>query len=403
MIVEKSYFRKYQLGDTVNNREIFARFPCEEDKIQKICEKLDVENLANTKIQVISVDDKEINKMIAGQKTTLDELNYLEKRLQSFSSDEMKLFQCVGQALESENMKDFINSTYNLHCYSLIDGSKDLDTLGRELYLHEAISCPTEELKQLNGQKYLLELMKNYEPWETDAGLLYPNKNQPTTMYHGTTLPPFSYGRNPIEVVLNSSKMTNGESSELLTLPYHGSDLGKTMERIGVKSYQDLKIEEIHILIPPKDNVLADFDLSCIQNAEQLDELSYVAEFYDLGVSYQISQLKLFCEELKVDTLREVCEVCSAVLTEELEFVPNIQTAEDYGYFLVCENESTKIDDDISAFVDYQGYGESQLYGKQYISTKNGLIVYDGDSGMMEAMLTNLQQKQEEIEMNAIN
>ncbi|MFI3202095.1 MAG: hypothetical protein R3Y54_11360 [Eubacteriales bacterium] len=145
----------------------------------------------------------------------------------------------------------------------------------------------------------------------------------------------------------------------------------------GVKSNSELKVSEIHQIIPVKDNVLVNFDLSYIETGDQLDELSYVAEFYDFGTCDQISQLKLYCSELKVDTLREVCEVCSAVLTEELEFVPSVQTPEELGFFLVCEKETTKIDEDIGSFVDYQGYGESQLYGKQYASTDKGMVIYE--------------------------
>ncbi len=403
MIVERPRFRSYTIGNLNGIYKTKVKFPCEEEVIQKICNDIHVENFSRTNIRVLEVDDSNLNKSVAGLKMTLDELNYLEKMLDIFMDDEVDLFCAVAEVKSPKDGVDLINLSYNLHCYSLIDSSKNMEKMGRELFLHEAISCSTEELQQLNGQKYLAELMKNNTPWETSQGLLYPNKNEPTQEYNGINLPPFSYGGTAVEVVLTGQHPTLGTCLEILALPYYGSDLAKIRERMGVESYKDIKVSEIMVFKDPEEDFMAKMDLEEVDTADDLDNLSDVAEFYDLGTKEMCEQLNQFATQLKVDNLYQLSLVASGILSEELEFVESISTAEDYGYYLVCENEKTKIEEDIASFVDYEGYGESQLYGKSFVSTDDGMVIYHGDDVGMEQMMEHLEQAQEQTGMTDLN
>ncbi|MFI3255032.1 MAG: antirestriction protein ArdA [Eubacteriales bacterium] len=402
-MIEQARFRSYTIGNLNGIDQVTVKFPCSEEVIQKTCDEIHVENLASANIRILEVDDSALNQSVEGLKMTLDELNYLEKRFDSFTSEEMDLFCAVAEVSSPKDGFDLINLSYNLHCYSLVDSSKNMEEMGRELYLHEAISCPTEELQQVNGQKYLAELMKNNTPWETSQGLLYPNKNEPTQVYNGKNLPPFSYGGTAVEVVLTCEHPTMGTCEELLALPYYGSDLAKIKERMGVESLKDIKVDNIIILTNPQDNFLSSMDLEEVYTADDLDNLSDVAEFYDLGTKEMCDDLNHFAVQLKVDNLHQLSLVALGILTEELEFVPNITTAEDYGYYLVCENDETKIDEDIASFVDYDGYGASQLVGKSYVSTDEGMMIYHGDEVGMEQMLEQFEQEQEQSGMTTFS
>ncbi len=394
MIVDKFYFREYRLGNIYDDKEVSAKFPCSEESIQQICEDLSVENFANSNIRVLNVSDASLNQSMEGLKMSLDELNYLEKRFDSFTSEEMDLFCATAEISSPKDGFDLINLSYNLHCYSLVDSSKNMEELGRELYLHEAVSCPTEELQQVNGQKYLAQLMKNNTPWETSQGLLYPNKNEPTQVYTGTNLPPFSYGGTAAEVILRCEHPTVGACEELLPLPYYGSDLGKIQERMGGVSRSNLFVEDVIILDPKLNQLLDGFSLEEVYTADHLDNLSELAEFYDLASSEMKDHLLTYSLELKADNLFQLNNLASAIVGEELEFVPSVTTAGDYGHFLVCENPSTKIDSDMASFVDYEGYGESQLVNAKYVSTEQGMVIYHGDSTEIEQMLEDLNQEQ---------
>ncbi|MFI3255513.1 MAG: antirestriction protein ArdA [Eubacteriales bacterium] len=398
MIDEKSYFREYRLGNIYDDKEVSVKFPCEEETIQKICNDLAAPNLFSVNIRIAGVDDKDLNQCMSGMKMSLDELNFLEKRLDSFTAEEMNLFCATSEISSPRDGFDLINLTYNLHCYSLIDSSKDMETMGKELYFHEAISCPTEELQQVNGQKYLAELMKNNTPWETSQGLLYPNKNEPTQVYNGIHFPPYSYGGTSVEVILSATHPTLGKCEEILALPYYGSDLGKIQDRMGVLPMENLFVEEIVLLDPAISKLLDHISLEGVYTDDNLDDISELAEFYDRASPEMKEELQHLSEQLKLDDLHSLNCLSSAIVGDEIEFVPDITTPEDYGYYLVCENPETKIDEDMASFVDYDGYGESQLIGKSYVSTEDGMIIYDGDSSVLEEILTDFEQEQRDMD-----
>ncbi|MFI3254281.1 MAG: hypothetical protein R3Y63_08085, partial [Eubacteriales bacterium] len=135
MLIEQDRFRTYTLGKLNGIEEIRVKFPCNEEVIQSTCNDLHLENFANANVRVLEVDDTALNKSVAGLKMSLDELNYLEKRLDSFSSEEMDLFCAVAEVSSPKDGFDLINLSYNLHCYSLVDSSKNMEEMGRELYL----------------------------------------------------------------------------------------------------------------------------------------------------------------------------------------------------------------------------------------------------------------------------
>lgn len=394
MILEQNYFREYELQNYINGKTITAKFPCSEEEIQKICDELEIENNAVSKVNVKSVNDPELQPKVAQNCVNIDDINYLEKRLDSLGADEIKLFYAAAEANGYRNYFELINLTSNLECYSLIDSSKDMDSLGKELYLHEAISCPTDQLKEVNGQKYLAELMRNNNPWETSHGLLYPNKNTPTNVYHRESYPPFFYGGTVVEVLLQAPHPYHDTCEEVLELPHIDTDLNKIIERMVMTVRKEVTVAEIHIRLPEKLNPLAKIDLSDIRTADDLVHLNEVAQFLDLSTDEMKQELVDLVEELQVDRLEQVNHLASGVLAQELEFVPDVYTVDDYGHFLVCVNESTKIDEDIASFVDYERYGESQLIEKSYVATENGLVIHDGDSPFIEELFQDYEQKQ---------
>lgn len=79
-------------------------------------EDLHVENVASANIRVVEVNDTSLNQSFSGLKMSLDELNHLEKRLDTFTEDEMKLFSSMSEAFTPKDGFDLINLSYNLQC-----------------------------------------------------------------------------------------------------------------------------------------------------------------------------------------------------------------------------------------------------------------------------------------------
>lgn len=78
--------------------------PCTEDKIQELCQTLCIENSTATKVNVDSVSlNAPADALFKGKTFNLDKLNYLAKRLYSFSGKETTTFYAVayGQSMDS--------------------------------------------------------------------------------------------------------------------------------------------------------------------------------------------------------------------------------------------------------------------------------------------------------------
>lgn len=399
MILEHVEFRTYEFESLETGNKATAKLPCFEEKIQQICDELGDFNRANTKVLVKSVDDKQFNPIIAKNAIVLDELNYLEQRLDNLQPEELQTFYATAEAKSYQSCYDLINLTFNLHCYSLIDSSKDSVVLGRELFQKEQLLYTKQEVNWLNSEKYLADLMNRGKPWETSLGLLYPNKNNPTTVDDGENFPLYSHGSSCIEVTLRYQDPKNKTRSELLYLPYTGSDLNKIMERMGTTNRNKVRVTDIHVIIPKKYNVLNDLDLSQIRTADDLDALSELAEYYERTNCHTSYDLKFYVEQLEIVTVEQVNQVSAALLSKELEFIPHVSTPQEYGHFLFSEQQATRNEPEFTPFMDFEGYGNSKLEGKTVVTSDQGMMIYGEDSVCMVQLLENFEQEQADTQM----
>ena len=66
----------------------------------------------------------------------LDELNFLARRLDSFTDDEIEQFYAAVEQRNAKNLKDLINLTYNLDKFTIIKNVGDMTKVGREYTLN---------------------------------------------------------------------------------------------------------------------------------------------------------------------------------------------------------------------------------------------------------------------------
>ncbi|SHF08013.1 protein of unknown function [Tissierella praeacuta DSM 18095] len=96
-----------------------------------------------------SRDERFLN-ILADKNANIDELNYLMKRFDSFTTREIEKFYAIAFAEEPKSMAELINLSFNLHCYSLINNFNDFNKLGKDLYLTEKMAVAAEELEKLD-------------------------------------------------------------------------------------------------------------------------------------------------------------------------------------------------------------------------------------------------------------
>ena len=111
-------------------------------------------------------------KCLEGTQINVDELDYLVKRLDSFSDDEIAQFQAMAFKLGKLNMTGLINLTFCCQEATVITDFSDLEGIGRAHYMNlYGGGASIEELEQLDGvETALLLITENEGTWTTKLG-----------------------------------------------------------------------------------------------------------------------------------------------------------------------------------------------------------------------------------------
>ncbi len=126
------------------DHEIDIRFPISESELYaKLAEihAVEHENAAQS-AYVTEVYWPEEFLILKNWYANLDELNYLARRMESFDALEYDQFLIGISKLDSKELKDLINLTFNLHHFALCQDVSSYGKIGREYVLNTEGSVP---------------------------------------------------------------------------------------------------------------------------------------------------------------------------------------------------------------------------------------------------------------------
>ena len=105
-----------------------------------------------------------ILQQLVGCNVTVDELDYLAKRLDSFDVGESSQFQVMAEKLNLTSMKALINLTFCCQQATVITDFTNLKEVGRDHYMNIHGGCASmEELEQLDGEETAILLIEDNE------------------------------------------------------------------------------------------------------------------------------------------------------------------------------------------------------------------------------------------------
>ena len=91
----------------------------------------------------------------------VDELDYLAKRLDSFSDHELRQFQAIAAKNGYFKLKDLINLTFSCQQVTVISDFSDLEAIGRQHFLNTHYGTTSAELAQQKFRLIALDLLQN--------------------------------------------------------------------------------------------------------------------------------------------------------------------------------------------------------------------------------------------------
>lgn len=122
-----------------NDKETDISFPCSEAHLsKKIKELTGSEDYPANMFVKEFVEPTQFNSL-KDTFQNLDELNYLAKRMDSFSAQEEDTFFAAMENENITNVAGLINLTFNLPHYTLIQELKDMEKVGRQHMMNIAL------------------------------------------------------------------------------------------------------------------------------------------------------------------------------------------------------------------------------------------------------------------------
>lgn len=325
-------------------------FPIPNQNYDSTIELLGPLEIGDTLRQDCQVDELDsfytvLNTLI-GTQVTLDELDYLAKRLDSFDDGEAAQFQGMAHKLGLSEIKDLINLTFCCQKITVITDFSDLEKIGREHYMNLNGGCArTEDLEALDGTETAYLLIDSEAGTVTPYGVVYDNGMKLEPLYNGRQFPEYLYDNSGMGLKIVPAE---NQAPELLWLPASEQQIRRTLLRTGWQDpdHADYTIDvfllqkEVGEILDEKRDSLDSLNAMCgaIAKLDQKDRA-------------KLEAVIIFAEP---ENAGEICRLAENL--DQFDFIPGVHTPKEYGKYMIQESGRFGYDDHLDAFYDYEGY-----------------------------------------------
>ena len=329
---------------------------------------------------------------LGGKDVNLDELNYLAKKLDCMTDDELDQFYAAMEHKDVNGLKNLINLSFNLDKYTIIKDVSNMTKVGREYTLNTEGSVPADSRYDAKYAEIGRKLLGSGRGIFTEYGLLFVEDKPMDYAYDGQVFPSFAYNA----CIVNVDVEYKGKY-ESLFLPDSELAIQKAIRRLGAKSIDDCE---------------------CSCEYENPNYGRFSVKFEDIldneGIYALNSLCRVFDEQevdlVKLDAAMEMTGVSSSknMITlinylDCFELVSNID-ANDYekvGRYFLEQSDEYKMSDELYDFFNFEDFG--RYYAGEYAGqfTSCGFIYYDGVN-MMNEVLYVLEDEDNTMTMGGI-
>ena len=315
-------------------------------------------------------------KRLEGAQINVDELDYLVKRLDSFSDGEIAQFQAMAFKLGKPGrltMTGLIDLTFSCQKATVITDFSDLEQIGRAHYMSLHGGCaPMDKLEQLDARKTALELILNDTSGQiTPYGVVYDNGMQLRPVYQGRNFPEYLYEESLMTVSLRSGHESDDSHEAVwLYLPTSERRIVRMLCRDGMESENFAKLEI------RSNNLSAAVETACALERESIFDLNAMCAAISKLAQSDRAKLEAVVAHANPESAAEIRRLAENL--DLFDFVPNVHTPEEYGKYMIQDSGRFDYDDNLDEFYDYGKYGHQLMEQEQGVFTGQGYIAYHG-------------------------
>ena len=324
----------------------------------------------------------------------LDELNFLARRLDSFTEEEIEQFFAATEHENAQSLKNMINLTYNLDKFTLIKNVGDMTKVGRDYTLNTEGCVPADSRYDAKYAEIGRKLLASGRGVFTERGLLFVEDKPIEEVYDGKTFPGFAYQ----SFIVNVDVEYKGRY-ESLFLPESQLAIDKAVRRLGAESIDDCDLSSEYGN-PNFSRFSVRFEeILDNEGIDALNELAYELNTYDIDTE-------------KLDAAMEMTDVKSSknIITlinhlDEFEWLNDISYGdyEGVGRFFVESDyyDAYEISDELCDYFDFAEFGAhmAEEKGGQFVS--GGFVFYDGEDGF-DSFMDKLEDESSSMTMGGM-
>ena len=261
-----------------------------------------------------------LNRLVT-QSVSVDELDYLAKRLESFCTDENARFQAMASKMCLSDIQDFINLTFCCQQATVITNFSDLERAGMSHSLTiNGGSLPMEEFDEVDGLAVALDLIQNGGGMVTPYGVVYDNGMELEQIYAGGPFPQYLYGDSVLTLGVPIQPEIGGPTETAwLYLPAPEQQIIRTLFRIGITSQDAAYFIE--------DSALSSKVLDILENSDDvisdLNRLCQVVRGLDSAEMEKLEAVVLMAQPTEAGEIRQLAENL-----DQFNFVPGVESPE---------------------------------------------------------------------------
>ena len=330
-----------------------------------------------------------LNRLVT-QSVNVDELDHLAKRLDSFSKGEDEKFEAMASKLCLSDIKDFINLTFCCQQATVITDFSDLEQIGKShIMTLNGGAMPMDQYQAVNGKEAALQLIDGGGGVITPYGVVYDNGMKLKQVYNGHQFPVYPYdGLFMVLEVTPKRGLAEGKNPEYLYLPAAEHQIERTLLRVGITELHDAQVRIDWEEVPEKAAEALDLEHLSGDDLPALNRMCRVIEPLTEADMEKLNAVVL------MEGPRDIDEVYALVQNlDQFDFVPYVQTPEEYGRYMIQESGRFEFDENLDSFYNYKQYGEQQLQLEDGQFNKYGYVAYHGTMSLEELMTEDPTEK----------
>jgi hypothetical protein len=364
------------------NRFAEIEFPCTDTELQQKLTEVRPTDTSPYEIFVQAVHQPTMLSMLEDQFLNMDEVNFLAKRLDSFTYDELLQFYAAAQYEQLQSPKDLINLTYNLPCYTVVHDLRNLEAIGKTHYMNINGAVSASEMKKIDFAAIGRELIRSGNGKPTECGLLFKNQDVPyEEVYDGVNFPEYYHTE-----CLAAVSITHGRKTEHLYLPCDELSITKAMYRVGAANADELTVR------------LDSLEVDAHEWSDRIKELLRDSSIYDVNevlaaidtADMNLDKLSAVMEYADADSPEAIIALAEHI--DDFVFVPDVHDPIAVSGSTIASIKEYALHPHLDDFFDHQRFGEHliKLYDGKFVS--GGYVCMD-EGAYLDEILADTQDQ----------